>query len=166
MQPVRSAGLRRQRRGQARRERVRDHAGPDHQLFGVGANRGGDVDMEPGHPITDGQPDHIRADLGDGAAEVETESDLFGQAECLLVGRDETVEVRERSGRDGDPYVTSVDRLRSGELDDRRLIGSAAAMSDFMVASLVRLTYTSIRELLSTWEDGTSKSAARPEVTP
>ena len=124
--------------------------GPDHELFGVGTNRGGDVNMQPGHSITDGEPDHVRADLGNGAAEVEPESDLFGQAECLLVGRDERVEVRKRSGRDGDPYVTPIDHLRRGEVDDRRLIGSVAAMSDFMVFSLVRVTYTSIRELLST----------------
>ena len=97
----------------------------------MGTDRGGDVDVQPGHSITDGEPDHVRADLGDGAAEVEPESDLFGQAEGLLVGGDERVEVRERGGRDGDPYVTCVDLLRGVEFDDHRLIRSAAGNERF-----------------------------------
>ena len=117
----------------------------------MGSDRGGDVDVQPGHSITNGEPDHVRADLGDGAAEVEPQSDLFGQAEGLSVGGDERVEVRERGGRDGDAYVTCVDLLRGGEFGDHRLIRSAAGNERFhLVFSLVRvLTYTSIGELLS-----------------
>ena len=123
--------------------------------------------MEPGHSITDGEPDHVRADLGDGAAEVEPQSDLFGQAEGLLVGRDERVEVRERGGRDGDPYVTSVDLLRDVKFDDRRLIRSAAGNERLhgvlLDASVDPHQY---QRVTLYWEDGTSKSAAHPEVTP
>ena len=86
-----------------------ERAGLDHELFGVGTDRGRDVDVQPGHTIADGELAHVRADLGDGAAEVEPQSDLLGQAEGLLMGGDERVEVGERGGRDGDPYFTCVD---------------------------------------------------------
>ena len=103
-----------------------ERGGLDHEFFGVGTNRGGDVDVQPGDSITHGEPAHVRADLGDGAAEVEPQPDLLGQAEGVLVGGDERVEVGERGGRDGDPYVTCVDVLEGGEFGDDRLIRSAA----------------------------------------
>ena len=101
----------RDRGGDVEAERVGhdgERAGRDHELFGVGTDRGGDVDVQPGDSVAHGELAHVRADLGDGAAEVEPQPDLIGQAEGVPVGGDERVEVGERGGRDGDAYVTCV----------------------------------------------------------
>ena len=95
----------RDRGGDVEAERVRydcERAGIDHELLGVGSDRGGDVHVQPGHSVTHGDLADLLSDLGDGAAEVEPQPDLLGQAEGVLVGGDERVEVGERGGLDGD----------------------------------------------------------------
>ena len=97
------------------------------------------------NPLTSG------SDLGDGAAEVEPQPDLFGQSEGFAVGGDERVEVGKRGGRDGDSYVTGVELLRGGDFGEHRLIRSAAGNERLhhCFSLMQRLTYTSIGELLS-----------------
>ena len=60
----------RDRRGRVQAEFVGDHgerSGIDDDLVAVGAHRRGDVDVQPGHPIANGELRDVPSDLADDA---------------------------------------------------------------------------------------------------